>query len=63
MEHVITEIIIHTIGFGVFYWLGYTKGRGERKKRLEEGICPSCGAPMRGNKCEYCGTDYTEDTT
>lgn len=20
--------------------------------------CKNCGAPLRGNKCEYCGTEY-----
>lgn len=21
-------------------------------------ICTQCGAPLRGNRCEYCGTEY-----
>jgi hypothetical protein len=21
-------------------------------------ICPQCGAPFHGNKCEYCGTEF-----
>jgi len=21
--------------------------------------CQKCGAPLRNNKCEYCGTEYT----
>ena len=60
MEKVISEIIIHFIGFGVFYWLGYTRGRGETKEPLKESKCPRCGAPIFGNKCEYCGTDLRE---
>lgn len=23
--------------------------------------CVNCGAPLHGTKCEYCGTEYTED--
>ena len=23
--------------------------------------CVNCGAPLHGNKCEYCGTEYTAD--
>lgn len=23
--------------------------------------CVNCGAPIKGNKCEYCGTEYSED--
>lgn len=23
--------------------------------------CINCGAPLRGRKCDYCGTEYTED--
>ena len=23
--------------------------------------CQMCGAPLHGNQCEYCGTEYTED--
>lgn len=23
--------------------------------------CKNCGAPLHGTKCEYCGTEYSED--
>jgi predicted RNA-binding protein with PUA domain len=24
--------------------------------------CKNCGAPLHGNKCEYCGTEYSDRT-
>lgn len=24
--------------------------------------CPNCGAPMKGSRCEYCGTEFGEKT-
>ena len=24
--------------------------------------CPNCGAPINGEKCEYCGTRFKDDT-
>lgn len=26
-----------------------------KEKETVEGNCPSCGAPITGDKCEYCG--------
>lgn len=25
--------------------------------------CPNCGAPLHGNKCEYCGSEFVEEQT
>lgn len=25
--------------------------------------CPNCGAPLKGGKCEYCGTEITPTTS
>lgn len=27
-------------------------------KKLKPRICTNCGAPLKGLKCEYCGTEY-----
>ena len=27
-------------------------------KDIEPRICSRCGAPLKGHKCEYCGTEY-----
>lgn len=27
-------------------------------RELKPSICSCCGAPLRNNKCEYCGTEY-----
>ena len=24
--------------------------------------CPNCGAPITGDRCEYCGTQLSDDT-
>ena len=26
-------------------------------------VCPNCGAPIRGDKCEYCGTRFYDFAT
>lgn len=28
----------------------------------EARMCQNCGAPLHGNKCEYCGTEYKPPT-
>jgi len=37
-------------------------GRHEQQAGCEEKLiaktCAKCGAPLRSNKCEYCGTEY-----
>ena len=38
------------------------KAIGERFRYLQEKMkhttnCPNCGAPLHGNKCDYCGTE------
>ena len=37
-------------------------GRREQQISCETKLiaksCKNCGAPMRSNKCEYCGTEY-----
>ena len=32
-----------------------------KKVRMIPKTCICCGAPLSGNKCEYCLTEYTED--
>jgi len=31
----------------------------KQEKKLK---CDNCGASLSGNKCEYCGTTYTEES-
>lgn len=30
------------------------------KKIIDMGSCPSCGAPIKGDECEYCGRRFVE---
>lgn len=29
---------------------------------MEAKVCTQCGAPLRGNKCAYCGTEFVSPT-
>lgn len=35
------------------------EARERRRRRMDHGLmeCPGCGAPVRGDVCEYCGTE------
>lgn len=43
------------------YYTSYDPSYIEPKveyKELKPSICSCCGAPLRSNKCEYCGMEY-----
>lgn len=28
---------------------------------MEPTNCPNCGAPIKGGRCEYCGTEFVQE--
>ena len=40
--------------------LGRRDLQASQEKTITAKTCKNCGAPLRGNKCDYCGTEYEE---
>lgn len=36
------------------------KNLSTKPSQLKMTNCKNCGAPLHGNRCEYCGTEYAE---
>lgn len=28
---------------------------------MSKNNCPNCGAPIKGGRCEYCGTEFVQE--
>jgi len=39
-------------------WIAIGDISNTEPKKIIGKICSQCGAPLNGNKCEYCGTEY-----
>ena len=36
--------------------------KSDNTKEINALTCKNCGAPLNGNKCEYCGTQYVDNS-